>query len=57
MKDLPADKEQNNSTKFRIIFALADFDDQLWFSLVDFATVFSSEDVRFTYKDGTEIKA
>ena len=57
MKDLPADKEQNNSTKFRIFFVLADFDDRLWFSLVDFATVYSAEDVRFTFKDGTEIKA
>jgi hypothetical protein len=32
------------------------FDERLWVSLVDFATVFSENNVRFTFKDGTEIK-
>lgn len=32
------------------------FDDNLWYSLVDYVTVFNKEDVRFTFKDGTEIK-
>lgn len=41
---------------FRIIFVPADFDDRLWFSLMDFATVYSAEDVRFTFKDNTELK-
>lgn len=31
------------------------FDENLWYSLVDYVTVFSKEDVRFTFKDGTEI--
>ena len=35
---------------------LAAFDERLWFSLVDHVTVYSAEDVRFTFKDGTEIQ-
>ncbi|MCL2357523.1 MAG: recombinase family protein [Defluviitaleaceae bacterium] len=35
---------------------VAEFDDDLWHSLVDYATVYSETDVRFTFKDGTEIK-
>lgn len=34
---------------------LTEFDERLWFSLVDFATVYGEDDVRFTFKDGTEI--
>lgn len=34
-----------------------EFDERLWVSLVDFVTVFNREDVRFTFKDGTEIRA
>ena len=33
-----------------------EFDENLWYSLIDFVTVFNKEDVRFTFKDGTEIK-
>lgn len=36
---------------------LSEFDGRLWFSLVDFATVYGEDDVRFTFKDGTEITA
>ena len=36
---------------------LTEFDEQLWFSLVDFATVYGEGDVRFAFKDGTEITA
>ena len=32
------------------------FDEEQWYSLVDFVTVFNKEDIRFTFKDGTEIK-
>ena len=32
------------------------FDVRLWGSLVDFITVYSKEDIRVTFKDGTEIK-
>jgi site-specific DNA recombinase len=35
---------------------ITDFDERLWYSLVDFVTVYSENDVRFTFKDGTEIK-
>ncbi len=34
-----------------------EFDENLWYSLVDFVTVFNKEDIRFTFKNGTEIKA
>jgi FtsZ-binding cell division protein ZapB len=36
---------------------LAEFDERLWHTLVDYATVYSENDVRFTFKDGTEIQA
>ncbi|MCL2224793.1 MAG: hypothetical protein FWB96_07490 [Defluviitaleaceae bacterium] len=36
---------------------LAEFDDDLWCSLVDYALVYSKDDMRFTFKDGTEIQA
>lgn len=32
------------------------FDIRLWGSLVDFVTVYSKDDIRVTFKDGTEIK-
>lgn len=35
---------------------VTEFDENLWYSLVDYVTVFNKEDVRFTFKDGTEIK-
>ena len=36
---------------------ISEFDEGLWHSLVDYATVYSYKDMRFTFKDGTEIKA
>jgi site-specific DNA recombinase len=36
---------------------LTEFDEKLWCSLVDYATVYDKDDVRFTFKDGTEIQA
>jgi len=36
---------------------LTEFDEKLWCSLVDYATVYDKDDVRFTFKNGTEIKA
>lgn len=33
-----------------------EFDEGQWYSLIDFVTVFNKEDVRCTFKDGTEIK-
>ena len=33
-----------------------EFDEEQWYSLVDFVTVFNKEDIRFTFKDGTEIQ-
>jgi regulator of replication initiation timing len=36
---------------------IAEFDERLWHSLADFAIVYSENDVRFTFKNGAEIKA
>ncbi len=33
------------------------FDEDLWYSLIEYVTVFCKENIRFTFKDGTEIKA
>ncbi len=34
-----------------------EFDPSLWDSLLDHATVYSKEGVRYTFKGGTEIRA
>jgi hypothetical protein len=36
---------------------ITEFDDALWHGLVEYATVYSYKDVRFTFKDGSEINA
>lgn len=36
---------------------LTEFRDSDWLAMVDFITVHSKEDIRVTFKDGTEIKA
>lgn len=36
---------------------LTKFDEEAWYTLVDYTTVYSKDDIRFTFKDGTEIKA
>lgn len=33
------------------------FDEGAWHPLVDYVTVYSKDDVRFTFKNGIEIKA
>lgn len=33
------------------------FDEGAWYALVDYATVYGRDDVRFTFKNGMEIKA
>ncbi len=32
------------------------FDEDLWYSLIEYVTVFDKEDVRFTFKDRMEVK-
>jgi len=34
---------------------VAEFDERLWVTLVDHATVYSENDVRFTFKNGAEV--
>ena len=36
--------------------AITEFDVHLWHCMVDFVTVYSRDDIRFTMKDGTEIR-
>jgi hypothetical protein len=36
---------------------VAEFSDELWHALADHATVHGREDVRFTFRNGMEIKA
>ena len=36
---------------------IQEFDVRLWSSLVDFITVYSKDDIRVTFKDGTEVRA
>ena len=36
---------------------LTKFKEDDWYSLVDYATVYSREDIRFTFKNGMEIRA
>lgn len=36
---------------------IKEFDARLWGSLVDFITVYSKDDIRVTFKDGTDIRA
>ena len=35
---------------------VTDFTPELWYSLVDFMTVYSKDDIRVTFKDGTKIR-
>jgi DNA invertase Pin-like site-specific DNA recombinase/regulator of replication initiation timing len=35
---------------------ITEFDERLWYTLVDFATVYKESDVRFTFKNGVEIQ-
>ena len=37
--------------------AVDSFDEGAWYALVDHATVYGRDDVRFTFKNGVEIKA
>ena len=37
--------------------AVDSFDESAWYALVDYATVYGRDDVRFTFKNGMEIKA
>lgn len=36
---------------------LTEFNEKHWYSLVDYATVYGRDDIRFTFKNGMEVKA
>jgi hypothetical protein len=35
---------------------ISEFDEQLWYGLIDYATVYSETDVRFTFKNEAVIQ-
>lgn len=35
--------------------AITEFTDELWYSMIDFVTVYPKDDIRFTFKNATEI--
>lgn len=35
--------------------AVTEYTDEFWYSMIDFVTVYSKDDIRFTFKNGTEI--
>lgn len=37
--------------------SIAEFDNELWSSLVDYVTVYTEENILFTFKNGLEIQA
>ena len=45
------------STFEQMPYALTEFTLESWHSMVDFATVYSIDDIRFTFKNGQEIQA
>lgn len=36
--------------------AITEFTDELWYSMIDCVTIYTKDDIRFTFKNGTEIK-
>lgn len=58
-----SDKQARQATieafldELRRLDVVTEFQPALWYSLVDFMMVYSKDDVRVTFKDGTEIKA
>lgn len=34
-----------------------DFDEELWTALLDHVTIFTKDDIRFTFKNGFEVSA
>ena|GEM_PF-38824 len=62
VSELALDKKEREKRVEAFIAALAmqdgliaEFDERLWFALVDFATVYTEDDVRFTFKSGLEM--
>ena len=57
-----SDKQARQATietfldELRRLDIVTEFQPALWYSLVDFMTVYSKDDLRVTFKDGTEIK-
>lgn len=35
---------------------ITEFDEDFWFAMIDYVTVFNKEDICFTFQDGTEIR-
>ena len=54
---VPDDQMDSFIKELRNQDLIKEFDARLWGSLVDFITVYSKDDIRVTFKDGTEIRA
>ena len=57
------DKEVRQATieaflkELRDLQGVAEFQPALWYSLADYMTIYSKDDVRVTFKDGNEIRS
>jgi hypothetical protein len=63
VKEVISDKLMRQATieafldELKRLDGVAEFQPALWYGLVDHMTVYSKDDVRVTFKDGTEIRA
>lgn len=62
VKEVISDKEMRQATieafldEIKRLDSAAEFQPALWYGLADFMTVYSKDDVRVRFKDGTEIR-
>jgi hypothetical protein len=63
VKEVISDKQMRQATieafleEIKQLDGVAEFRPALWYGLADYMTIYSKDDVRITFKDGTEIKA
>ena len=63
VKGVISDKEMRQATieafldELKRLDGISEFQPALWYGLADYMTVYSKDDVRVRFKDGTEIKA
>ena len=62
VKEVISDKQTRQATieafldELKRLDGVSEFQPALWYGLADYMTVYSKDDVRVTFKDGTEIK-
>lgn len=57
MKSAKATAQQFITTLRSLDNPISEFDPELWGTLLDHATVYADDDIRFTFRNGVEIKA